>query len=263
MQNFNYHRPNTLAEAAKLSAQPDASLLAGGQSLIREMKLDRAAPRELVDLGLLKELRAIRVDGNTVIVGATATHDEVASSADVQRVFPALAALAQGIGDPQVRNRGTLGGAIATNDPAFDYPAAIVALNATVHTNTRTIPADAFFTGKLRTSLAAGEIITSVSFPIPEKAAYTKLPNFALSGAIVGVMVAKTKDGVRVAVVGAGPSVFRAQEIERALSAKFEAVALDSVKLPATGLIGDVFGTSEYRAAMVTVMAKRAVAACG
>src|SRR5262245_11313567 len=134
MQNFIYHRPTTLADAARLGSRPDASLLAGGQSLIREMKLDRAAPRELVDIGLFEELRAIRVDGNSVIVGATATHDEVASSADVKRACPALTALAQGIGDPQVRNRGTLGGAIATNDPAFDYPAAIVALNATVHT---------------------------------------------------------------------------------------------------------------------------------
>lgn len=263
MQNFTYHRAGSVAEAAMLGAETGTVLIAGGQSLLREMKLDRASPRRVVDLAKLEELRTIRIEPTAVIVGARATHDQVASSADVKQALPALAALARGIGDPQVRNRGTLGGALATNDPAFDYPAAVVGLDATIRTNRRNIAARAFFTGKFTTALAPGEIILDVSFPIPERAAYVKLPNSALSGAIVGVMVVKTKQGVRVAVIGAGPVVFRATDFERALALTFAATALEALKIPATGLLTDVFGTAEYRAAMISVLARRAVVACG
>jgi carbon-monoxide dehydrogenase medium subunit len=198
-----------------------------------------------------------------LVVGAGATHAEVAASAEVRKAIPALAALAEHIGDAQVRNRGTLGGSLAHNDPSADYPAAALALGAVIKTDRRTITADAFFKGMYQTALQPDEVITAVRFPIPEKAAYAKFPHPASRFALVGVMVAKGPAGLRVAVTGAGPAVYRAPELEKALTARFSADALAGVKLPAAGLNADSFASAEYRAHLVGVMAKRAVAACG
>jgi carbon-monoxide dehydrogenase medium subunit len=201
----------------------------------------------------------VRVDGDAVVIGAMATHAEVAASADVQRLIPALARLAGGIGDRMVRNVGTLGGSIANNDPAADYPAAAVALNATVTTNKRKIKADDFFRGMYDTALQPGEIVTSVSFPAPKRAAYVKFPNPASRYALVGVFVAQGAGGVRVAVTGAGPSVFRVPDMEQALSVRFAPEAVANVHISPQPLNTDLHASAEYRAHLVTVMAKRAV----
>src|SRR5215472_345682 len=219
MYDFQYQRPSSIADAVKaLKASDEAKLVAGGMTLIPTLKQRLAKPSALVDLGALKDLVGIKVAGGTVTIGAMTTHFAVSISADVKKAIPALAHLASHIGDPAVRNRGTLGGSISNNDPAADYPSAVVALNATVITNKRKIAADEFFTGMFETALQAGEIVTAVSFPIPEKAAYMKFPNPASRYAIVGVFVAKHKDGVRVAVTGAGPCVFRQKDMEAALA---------------------------------------------
>jgi aerobic carbon-monoxide dehydrogenase medium subunit len=262
MYNFNYHRPSSLADAAKaIQAASDGKLVAGGMTLIPTLKQRLAKPSDLVDLARIGELKGIKKDGNTIVVGAMTKHVEVATSETVRSAIPGLAALAEHIGDPAVRNRGTIGGSIANNDPAADYPAALMALGATVITNKRKIPADDFFKGMFETALDAGEIITAVQFPIPEKAAYSKFPNPASRYAIVGVFVAKTGAGVRVAVTGAGPSVFRQKEMEAALAKSFTPDAVANIKVPAAGLNGDIHASPEYRAHLVTVMAKRAVAA--
>jgi carbon-monoxide dehydrogenase medium subunit len=216
-----------------------------------------------VSLAGVAALKGIKVEGKDLVIGAGATHAEVAASAEVKRAIPGLAALAAHIGDAQVRNRGTLGGSLAHDDPAADYPAAVLALGATVQTDRRAIPADAFFKGLYQTALAPDEVITAVRFPIPEKAAYAKFPHPASRFALVGVMVAKGPAGVRVAVTGAGPGVYRAGELEKALTGRFAADALASLKLPATGLTADAFASAEYRAHLVGVMARRAIAACG
>ena len=264
MYNFAYHRPRTLAEATQLlAANEDAKLLAGGQTFIPTLKQRLAQPSDLVDLSAIAELRGIREEGGGLTIGAMTPHAEVAGSDLVRRVVPALADLAETIGDPQVRNLGTLGGSISNNDPAADYPAGLVALGATVRTSKREIAAEDFFTGMFETALAEDEIVTAVHFPKPEKAAYAKFPNPASRYAIVGVFVARTADGVRVAVTGAGPCVFRAKELENALSANFAPEAVDGVSVSADGLNEDIHASAEYRAHLIKVMAKRAVAAAG
>jgi carbon-monoxide dehydrogenase medium subunit len=231
--------------------------------LLPTLKLRLAQPSDLIDLSGVAELRGIKVEGNTVTIGAMTKHAEVQASAEVQKAIPALARLAAEIGDPQVRNLGTLGGSIANSDPAADYPAAVVGLNATIKTNERTIAADEFFKGIFTTALKDSEMIVSVSFPVPEKAAYMKFDNPASRFAMVGVFVAKSASGVRVAVTGAGPSVFRVKAMEDALAKDFSSKAVENIKVPASGLNSDIHGTAEYRAHLVTVMAKRAVAAAG
>jgi carbon-monoxide dehydrogenase medium subunit len=264
MNDFNFHKPKDLAAAvATLKKAAEGKYLGGGQSLLPVMKLGLASPTDLVSLAGLADLKAIRVEGKELVVGAGATHAEVAASAEVRKAIPALAALAEHIGDPQVRNRGTLGGSLAHNDPSADYPAAVLALGAVIKTDRRTIPADAYFKGMYQTALQPDEVITAVRFPIPEKAAYAKFPHPASRFALVGVMVARGSAGLRVAVTGAGPAVYRSAELEKALTAKFSADALAGVKLPATGLNADGFASAEYRAHLVGVMARRAVAACG
>jgi aerobic carbon-monoxide dehydrogenase medium subunit len=263
MQTFEYHRPSSLAEALSLLEKSGGSLLAGGQSLLPAMKLDLAAPSALVSLRDVPELRGIKKEKGAVVVGAMATHAEVAASKDIRAAIPALATLAGEIGDPQVRNRGTIGGSIAHADPQADYPAALVGLGATVVTNKREIAADDFFTGMFSTARKADEIITAVRFPIPECAAYGKFASPACKFALVGVMVAKTPDGVRVAVTGAGHSVFRQKEMERALSKDFSAKAIDGIEQDGKGLASDLEASAEFRAHLVGVMARRAVESCG
>jgi carbon-monoxide dehydrogenase medium subunit len=262
MYNFNYHRPSSLADAAKaLQGASEGKLVAGGMTLIPTLKQRLAKPSDLIDLAKIGDLKGIKKDGNTIVIGAMTKHVEVATSDVVKGAIPGLAALAEHIGDPAVRNRGTIGGSIANNDPAADYPSAVVALGATVITNKRKIEADGFFKGMFETALDPGEIITAVQFPIPEKAAYSKFPNPASRYAIVGVFVAKTGSGVRVAVTGAGPSVFRQKDMEAALGKSFAPDAIANIKVSPSGLNGDIHASPEYRAHLVTVMAKRAVAA--
>ena len=264
MHNFNYHRPSSVADAVKsLSGASDGKILAGGHTLLPTMKQGLAAPSDLVDITGIAELKGIKLDGNNLVIGAATPHAEVARSSVVKGAIPALAALAEGIGDAAVRNRGTIGGSISNNDPAADYPAGLVGLGATVHTNKRKIAADDFFKGLFETALEAGEIVTAVSFPKPEKAGYAKFPNPASRYAMVGVFVAKTGSGVRVAVTGAGACVFRSKDLEQALGGKWSADAVSSVKVASKGLNNDIHGSADYRAHLVTVMAKRAVAAAG
>jgi len=262
MYAFTYHKAASVADAAAaLAKNPDAKVLAGGQSLIATMKLRLAAPAALVDLGGIDELRGIKSDGKNLVIGAMTRHGEVVFSADVEKAIPALAHLAGEIGDRMVRNMGTLGGAIAHSDPAADYPAGVLGLAATIVTNKRKIAADDFFKGLYETALEPGEIITSVSFPIPKRAAYMKFKQPASRFALVGVFVADTGAGVRVAVTGAGPCAYRVPEMETALGAKFSPDSVANVKVPAKGLNSDIHASAEYRAHLVTVMAKRAVAA--
>ncbi len=264
MYAFNTHKPSTVAEAvAALSGADDAQFLAGGQTYIPTLKQRLAMPSDLVDLSGISELAGINSEGDTIVVGAMTRHAEVAGSDVVKGTIPALASLANGIGDPQVRNLGTIGGSIANNDPAADYPGAVVGLGATVHTSSRTIAGDDFFTGLFETALNEGELITAVSFPKPQKAAYAKFPNPASRYALVGVFVAQTASGVRVAVTGAGPTVFRVPEMESALASNFSAGALDGISVSAGDLNADIHASADYRAHLVTVMAKRAVAAAG
>jgi carbon-monoxide dehydrogenase medium subunit len=264
MQSFNYPRRSWVADAATaLGTAADGKIVAGGQTLLPTMKQGLAAPSDLVDLSGVADLKGIKMDGNNLVIGAMTTHAEVAKSAAVKGAIPALAVLADGIGDPQVRNRGTIGGSISNSDPAADYPAGLVGLGATVVTNKRKIAADDFFKGLFETALEAGEIVTAVSFPKPEKAAYAKFPQPASRFALVGVFVSKSGSNVRVAVTGAGPKVFRQADMEKALAASFSADALKTVKQPASGLNSDIHGTAEYRAHLVGVMARRAVAAAG
>jgi len=260
MHAFKYHRPSSVDAAAAL-AKGEAKLLAGGQSLVQAMKLRLASPSDIIDLGALKELQGIKSDGKTVTIGAMARHAEVAHSADVKKAIPALAALAGMIGDRQVRAMGTCGGSIANNDPAADYPAAVLALNATITTNKGRHEADKFFKGLYETALKDGEIITSVSFQVPKRAAYMKFKNPASRFAIVGVFVADFGGSVRVGITGAGPGAFRQTDMEKALSAKFDPASATGVKQKADGLNTDLHASAEYRAHLVTVMAKRAVEA--
>jgi carbon-monoxide dehydrogenase medium subunit len=260
MYNFNYQRPASLDEAVQaLANSDDGVLLAGGHTLLPTMKQRLAQSSDLIDLSAVPGLDGISRDGDKLVIGAMVRHGQVAASAVVGDAIPALANLAGGIGDPQVRNRGTLGGSVANADPAADYPAALVALNATVNTNTRSIAADDFFTSLFETALEDGEIITSVSFQVPDQAAYMKFPNPASRYAMVGVFVAKSSAGVRVAVTGAGASVFRVAEMEQALGGNFSAEAIEGMSVAADDLNEDLHASPEYRAHLVTVMAKRAV----
>ena len=260
MQAFAYHQPSTVADAIKLAAQDDAKLIAGGQTLLQTMKLGLIAPSAVVDLGAIAELKGIRVDAGKVTIGAGTTHAAVAASKEVQAAIPALAELAGHIGDRQVRNRGTIGGSLANNDPAACYPAAVLGLGATVQTNKRSIAADSFFVGVYTTALAEGEVITSVSFPIPEKAAWQKFKQPASRFSLVGVFVSKGPAGVRVAVTGAGASgVFRASALEAKLAANWSAAALAGVTVSPQNLNSDLHGSAEYRAALIPVLAGRAV----
>jgi carbon-monoxide dehydrogenase medium subunit len=261
MYQFAYHRPTTLADAEKLfSGADDPKFLGGGQTLIPTLKQRLASPSDVIDLGALKELAGITVQDGVVTIGAGTRHAEVHASAEVRKAIPALADLAGMIGDPLVRHRGTIGGSIANADPSADYPAAVVALNATVHTTKRTIPGEDFFTGMFETALEPGEIVTRIAFPVAEKAAYEKFRNPASRYAMVGVFVAKSTAGVRVAVTGAAPSVFRQAEMEAALAKSFTPDAVAGIKVSADGLNADMHATAGYRAHLVTVMAKRAVA---
>ena len=262
MYAFNYHRPDTLdAAAAALAAAEDGRLLAGGQTLVPTLKQRLASPSDIVDLGSIPGLDGVSREGDAIVVGAMTRHCDVASSPAVRDAIPALASLAERIGDPQVRNCGTIGGSIANADPAADYPAAVVGLGATVRTTRRTIAADDFFTDLFETALGDGEIVVSVRFPVPRRAAYAKFPNPASRYAIVGVMVAETASGVRVAVTGAGDRVFRVGAMEEALAAGFGADAIRDISIPEDGLNEDIHASAEYRAHLVGVMARRAVAA--
>jgi carbon-monoxide dehydrogenase medium subunit len=260
MHAFKYHRPASVDAAAAL-AKGEAKLLAGGQSLVQAMKLRLASPSDIVDLGTIQSLGGIKSDGKSVTVGAMARHAEVAHSADVKKSIPALAAMAAMIGDRQVRAMGTCGGSIANNDPAADYPAAVLALNATIATNKGKHEADKFFKGMFETALKPGEIITSVTFQAPKRAAYVKFKNPASRFAIVGVFVADFGGSVRVAITGAGPGVFRQADMEKALAAKFSPDAVANIKQKQDGLNTDLHASAEYRAHLVTVMARRAVEA--
>ncbi len=262
MRNFTYHSPTDVGAAAALLAKTeDGKIVAGGMSLLPSMKLRLAAPSDLVDLGGVAALKGIKVDGTEVFIGAMTPHADVAASADVKRIIPALAELADGIGDPAVRYRGTIGGSIANADPAACYPSAVVALDGTVETNKRKIPADQFFTGLFSTALESGELVTGVRFKAPDKAKYMKLRHPASGFAVVGVFVAKFGSNVRVAVTGAGPSVFRVPSMEKALAANFSPKALDGITIPDADLMSDIHFSAEYRANAVVVMAKRGVAA--
>jgi carbon-monoxide dehydrogenase medium subunit len=262
MYAFEYHRPKTVAEAVSLlQGASDGKLLAGGHTLIPTLKQRLASPSDIIDLGAIGELKGIHEEGDRLIIGALTTYSEVVESETARRAIPALAQLASHIGDSQVRNRGTIGGSIANNDPASDYPAAVLGLNATVRTNQREIAADDFFLGMFETALGDDEVITAVSFPKPTKAGYMKFPNPASRYAIVGVMVAQTAGGVRVAVTGAGPCVFRATDFEQVLASNFTPEALDNVSVSPDGLNSDIHASAEYRGHLVKVMAKRAVAA--
>jgi aerobic carbon-monoxide dehydrogenase medium subunit len=264
MYAFEYHRPHTLSGALADIAKAEAKPLAGGQTLLPTMKQRLASPSALIDLQGVKELHGIARDGDAITIGAMTRHADVARGAVVQAAIPALAKLASGIGDAHVRNKGTIGGSLANNDPAADYPAAALALGATIITNKRRISASDFFTGLFETALEAGELITQVSFPIPQKAAYMKFANPASRYALVGVFVAKAAGGVRVAVTGAGQNgVFRADAFEAALNANFSPAALEGLSVPASGLNSDIHADADYRAHLIGVMAKRAVAAAG
>jgi carbon-monoxide dehydrogenase medium subunit len=264
MRDFQFHRPGSVEEAiAAMTAASDGKFLAGGQSLLPVMKLELAAPSDVVSLSGIEGLDGVSREGDSVVIGAMATHGAVAESPVVREAIPALADLAEGIGDPQVRNRGTLGGAVAHNDPAADYPAALVGLGATVLTDRREIAADDFFGHMFDTTLEADEVITAVRFPVPAAACYAKFPNPASRYAIVGVFVARTGDGVRVAVTGAATGVFRASEVEQALAGTFAPEAITTTGVDAADLMADLDASAEYRAHLVGVMARRAVAGCG
>ena len=264
MEDFAFHRPGSVAEAqATLRGTEDSKFMAGGQSLIPLMKLDMAGPGAVVSLTGIDELRGIEQQDGSLVIGAGMTHSEVAESDDVRNAISALAGLAGSIGDPQVRNRGTLGGSVAHADPAADYPAALVALGATVITDRREIAAEDFFQGMFETPLETDEVITSVRFPVPDSAGYSKFPNPASKYAIAGVMVARNGADVKVAVTGAGTGVFRATAFEEALAGDFSAGALDGASVSADGLVSDTDASAEYRAHLVGVMARRAVEACG
>ena len=266
MYQTTYHRPASVAEAAALFAKgSDAKYLAGGHTLIPVMKQRLAAPTDVIDLARIKDLVGIEATGDTLTIKAATTYFDILRSKDVEKTIPAIAHLTSVLGDPQVRYRGTIGGSIANNDPAADFPAAVLALGATVKTNKRSIAADDFFKGLFSTALAADEIITAIAFPIPAKAGYCKFRHPASRFALTGVFVAKTRAGdVRVAATGAGESgVFRVGVIEAALKANWSASALDAVTIPADGLMADIHGSAAYRANLVKVMAQRAVAAAG
>ena len=261
MQDFAYHRPESIDAAVSLRrGAPDGAYLAGGMTLIPTLKQRLAQPSDLVDLGALKDLAGIRLEGDRLAIGAMTRHAVVAASAEVKRAIPALAALAGQIGDRQVRNRGTIGGSLANSDPAADYPAATLALGATIRTDKREIAADDYFKDLFETALEPGELIREVAFPVPARAAYRKFPHPASRFAVVGVFVADFGGGkVRVGVTGAGPCAFRPAAIEQALSAKLDPAALEDVAIDDSRFNSDLAASAEFRSQLVRVMAKRAV----
>lgn len=260
MYAFELHQPKSVNEAVALLGKSEGKLLGGGQTLVATMKMRLASPVNLIDLGSIPDLRGIRREGDSFVIGATTRHAEVAESKEVLQAIPALAELAGGIGDRQVRNMGTIGGSLANSDPAACYPAAVLGLGATIQTNTRKIAADDFFKGLYETALAENEIITAVSFPIPKKAAYVKFRNPASHFAMVGVFVSQGATGVRVAVTGCAGCVYRATDMEKALSANFSPDAVKSLQVSADGLNSDMHASAEYRAHLIPVIAGRAVA---
>jgi carbon-monoxide dehydrogenase medium subunit len=263
MYEFKYHRPGTVRQAANLLLKnEDAKLIAGGHTLVPVMKQRLASPPHLVDLSHVAGLNGIEMKGRSLVIGATATHAEVANSAVVGEAIPALAELAGLIGDPAVRHKGTIGGSLANNDPTADYPAAVMALGATIVTNKRRLKPEEYFQGLFSTALEPDEIITRVMFPLPKKAAYQKFRNQASRYALVGVFVARRPSDVRVAVTGAGSDgVFRVTAFEEALKKRFSAKALDGLTAPPDGLNDDIHGSAAYRAHLIDVLARRAVAA--
>jgi len=261
MKNFNFKSAANVKQASKM-ATGRATFLAGGMTLLPAMKLRLAAYSDLIDIKKIKSLSGIKVSSKSLRIGATTTHAEVAASKEVGKSIASLAVLADGIGDPQVRNRGTIGGSIANNDPAADYPSACLALNATIHTTKRKIPADKFFKGMFETDLKKGELIESIEFEVPEKSGYAKFPNPASRYAVVGVYVAKLKKEVRVAITGAGSCVFRSKELESALSVNFSPSAVDSVNISSKGLNSDIHASAEYRGHIIKVMTRKAVSSC-
>jgi len=262
MHAFQYHKPSSTKDAISLAtSKGEGRYLAGGQSLVQAMKLRLTSPSDLIDLGTIKDLSGIKASGSAVEIGAMTRHAEVAGSSDVKKAIPSLAAMASLIGDRQVRHMGTIGGSLANSDPAADYPAAVLALNATITTNKRKIAADSYFKGLYETALEPGELITSVSFQVPKRGAYMKFRNPASRFALVGVYVADFGGSVRVGVTGAGASAFRQTEMEKALSSKFAPEAVASIKVKPDGLNNDLHASPEYRAHLITVMAKRAVEA--
>lgn len=265
MYDFAYHKPASVADAVRLlAADPDARAVSGGMTLLPALKLRLNKPSALVDLSGIAELRGIRREGNAIVLGALTRHYEVATDATIKSAIPALAAMAATIGDTQVRNRGTMGGSVANNDPSADYPAALLALGASIQTDKRRIAADDFFQGMFATALEPGEIVTAIHIPIPDKAGYAKMKNPASRYSMAGVFVAKGPAGVRVAVNGAGANgVFRATEMERALAASWSPEAVAGIRMDPAMMNGDIHGSAEYRAHLVTVMAKRAVANAG
>ena len=261
MYSLSYVKAKSVKEAVEFVARnPEAKLLAGGMTLIPTLKARLARPTHLVDIANLPELRRIEAKGGKLVIGAGTKHHELATSAVVKKAIPALAGLAGEIGDPQVRNRGTIGGSLANNDPAADYPAAVLGLGATVVTTKRSIAADDYFQGLFATALEEGEVIVRIEFPVPKRAAYSKFPHPASGYAMAGVFIAQTAVGVRVAVTGAGPGVFRWKEAEAALAKNFKPAAIEGIKLDASGLNTDIHADREYRANLVRVMAKRAAA---
>ena len=263
MYAFDYRRPATVNEAdLALKAAPGAKLLGGGQTLLPTMKQRLARPPALIDLGAIKELKSISTKDGNLVIGSMVTHHEVATSKAVQAALMGLARLADGIGDPHVRHLGTIGGSLANNDPAADYPAAALALGATITTSKRSIAADQFFTGLFSTALEDNEIVTEITFPLAKRFAYAKFVNPASRYALVGVAVAETGAGVRVAVTGAGANgVFRSKELEAALAGGFKADALKGVSVPSSELMSDIHAAADYRAHLIGVMAHRAVSA--
>ena len=258
MKTFNYHSAKEVKEASKL-ASSNSAFLAGGMTTIPSMKLGLATYKDLIDIKGIKKLSGIKVSGKTVRIGATTKHVEVARSKEVKKAIPSLAALAEGIGDPQVRNRGTIGGSIANNDPAADYPSACLALNAIIHTSKRKIQADKFFKGMFESDLKKGELIEAIEFKVPDKSSYVKFPNPASRYAIVGIYVAKLKKEVRVAVTGVESCVFRCRKLEGVLSSDFSPSSIDKINISSKGFNADIHASAEYRANLIVVLAKKAV----
>jgi aerobic carbon-monoxide dehydrogenase medium subunit len=262
MYAFEYHRPSSNKEALDLAAKKsEGKFLAGGQSLVQAMKLRLSSPSDLIDLAAISDLKALSADGDSVSIGAMVRHADVAAAPAVQKAIPALAQLAGMIGDRQVRHMGTIGGSLANNDPAADYPAAVLGLGATITTNKRKIEGDKFFKGLYETALEPGELITQVTFPAPKRAAYMKFKNPASRFALVGVFVADFGGNIRVGVTGAGACAFRQAEMEKALAQKFAPESVANIKVKPDGLNNDLHASPEYRAHLITVMAKRAVEA--
>lgn len=262
MHNFTYHRPGNLdAAVARLRDADEPKLLAGGMTLLPTMKQGLAAPSDLIDLAAIADLAGISQDGNELVIRAMTRHADVAASDVVKAAIPALASLAESIGDPAVRHCGTIGGSVANADPAADYPAGVLGLDATIETTERRIAAGDFFVGLFETALGPTEIITAVRFRIPDRARYLKFPHPASGYAVVGVFVARFGPTVRVAVTGAGPHAFRVPEMEEALAKNFSPEAIASIAISPGALMGDVHCSAEYRAHVISVLARRAVSA--